>query len=189
MDTPTIAAYYREIDGMKRKELLEQSIAAGEDPEANAIRQEIWNVRYQDRTDNGVGRADGFIGLWMILEFNRGANNKLFGKGSACKQIRKQMDKLKFQELCKKSALYEELMYRECCHTVRVYIELCQKDKSYGSALFGVMSLGDERVKNKLRADLKETGIDLPEGLGMAEELRLMVKAVREMYQTYFPGE
>lgn len=189
MDTPTIAAYYREKDAMKRKELLEQSIAAGEEPEANAIRQEIWNVRYQERTDNGSGRADGFIGLWMVMEFNKGAHNKLFGARGAVKEIRRKLDQLKFAELCAKSSLHEELMYRECCHMVRVYIELCQKDKSYGSTLFGVMSLGDERVKNKLRLDLEETGIQLPEGIGMTEELSLIMRAVREMYQIYFPGE
>ena len=32
MDTPTIAKYYREKDPMERLKLLEQSIAAGEEP-------------------------------------------------------------------------------------------------------------------------------------------------------------
>ena len=35
-DTPTIALYYREHDPMKRKMFLDQSIAAGEDEEANS---------------------------------------------------------------------------------------------------------------------------------------------------------
>ena len=40
MDTPTIAKYYREKDPMERLKLLEQSIAAGEEPEENRIRKE-----------------------------------------------------------------------------------------------------------------------------------------------------
>ena len=36
-DTPIIALYYREHDPMKRKMFLDQSIAAGEDEEANAV--------------------------------------------------------------------------------------------------------------------------------------------------------
>ena len=44
MDTPTIAAYYREADPMKRKQLLDQSEAAGEEPEANKIRRETVTV-------------------------------------------------------------------------------------------------------------------------------------------------
>mgnify|MGYP000033250230 len=45
-DTPTIALYYREHDPMKRKMFLDQSIAAGEDEEANAVRKELWELRY-----------------------------------------------------------------------------------------------------------------------------------------------
>ena len=36
MDTPTIAEYYREADPRKRKALLEQALASGEDMEASA---------------------------------------------------------------------------------------------------------------------------------------------------------
>ena len=51
MDTPTIAKYYREKDPMERLKLLEQSIAAGEEPEENKItniiirqqKQKQWN--------------------------------------------------------------------------------------------------------------------------------------------------
>ena len=46
MDTPTIAKYYREKDPMERLKLLEQSIAAGEEPEENKIRKELWEIRY-----------------------------------------------------------------------------------------------------------------------------------------------
>ena len=47
MDTPIIAQYYRETEPEKRKELLEQAIASGEDQEANKIRKEIWEARYK----------------------------------------------------------------------------------------------------------------------------------------------
>ena len=49
MDTPIIALYYRESDPMKRKMFLDQSIAAGEEEEANAIRKELWEIQ--------IGRA------------------------------------------------------------------------------------------------------------------------------------
>ena len=68
MDTPTIAAYYRESDPMKRKQLLDQSIAAGEEPEENQIRQELWEARYHEKGENGT-LADGFLKLWMEKNF------------------------------------------------------------------------------------------------------------------------
>ncbi len=51
MDTPIIAQYYRETEPEKRKELLEQAIASGEDQEANKIRKEIWEARYKGTTN------------------------------------------------------------------------------------------------------------------------------------------
>ena len=39
---------------------LDQSIAAGEDEEANAVRKELWELRYGEPSEAGSGtRADG----------------------------------------------------------------------------------------------------------------------------------
>ena len=54
MDTPTIAEYYRELDPVVRKKLLDKSIEAGEDPENNAIRRELWEMRYSEASDDGI---------------------------------------------------------------------------------------------------------------------------------------
>ena len=59
MDTPTIAKYYREKDPMERLKLLEQSIAAGEDTEGNAIRKELWDIRY-----SAVSEMDVLTDIW-----------------------------------------------------------------------------------------------------------------------------
>ena len=48
MDTPIIAQYYRETEPKKRKQLLDQAIASGEDQEANEIRREIYEARYKN---------------------------------------------------------------------------------------------------------------------------------------------
>ncbi|MFR5151529.1 MAG: DUF6553 family protein [Ruminococcus sp.] len=46
MDTPTITQYYRESDPARRLALLNMSIEAGEEPELNQIRRELWDIRY-----------------------------------------------------------------------------------------------------------------------------------------------
>lgn len=190
MDTPTIAQYYREADPMKRKALLEQSIEAGEEPEANAIRKELWDLRYEGPSELGPKtRADGYLGLWMLMEFNRDAGKRIFGGKSARKEIVKSLSKLKFKEIRKKSALHEELLYRECCHLVKLYMELSEKDKSYNSVLCGILTMNSEKAKKKLQHDIYETAILLPPSIGMEEELELITKAAREMYEVHFPGE
>ncbi len=188
MDTPVIAQYYRESDPLKRKELLDQAIASGEDKEANEIRQEIWNARYGTKSEQG-GPADGFLRLWMLLEFNRNTAKKWFGVKGACKEIRKEMDSVNFHDFLSRGGLYEELMYRECKHLVAVYIDLCGKDKTYNSVLLGMMTMKKENAEAKLKRDLYETAVCVPRDLGLQKELELITRAARELYEVQFPGE
>lgn len=190
MDTPTIAQYYREQDPMKRLELLNQSIEAGEEPEANAIRKELWEGRYKDSPQTGKDmKADGYLALWMAMEFNRKAGSGLFGSKGARKEINKKLDELKFQEIRQKGALWEELLYRECRHMVNLYIELCGTDKSYNTTFCGIISISKDKAKKKLQKDIYETAIALPEDIQMQEELGMITRAAREMYEFHFPGE
>ena len=113
MDTPIIAQYYRETEPKKRKQLLDQAIASGEDQEANEIRREIYEARYKNTTNDG-GIADGYLKFWMALEFNRNAGHKIFGPGKAQKEILKELDDVKFREIRATSPRDEELLYSEC---------------------------------------------------------------------------
>lgn len=189
MDTPTIAKYYREKEPMERLKLLEQSIAAEEDPEGNRIRRELWEIRYSDKSEAGDTRADGYLGLWMTMEFNRNSGSRFFGTRSAKKEIGKYLTKLKFQEIQEKGGLYEELLYRECCHMVLVYMDLCQTDKSYNTTLCGLIHIKEDSAKSKLQRDIRETAVDLPGTLGMESELGIITRAAREIYRQYYPNE
>ena len=103
MDTPKIAQYYREHDPLKRKQLLEDSIAQGEEPENNEIRKKIWEIRYKDKAETGGdARADGFLALWMILEFNRNAGNKFFRCKRREKRYRETAQKASLSGVCKR---------------------------------------------------------------------------------------
>lgn len=189
MDTPTIAKYYREKEPMERLKLLEQSIAAEEDPEGNKIRKELWDIRYSDKSEAGDTRADGYLGLWMTMEFNRNSGSRFFGTRGAKKEIGKYLTKLKFQEIQEKGGLYEELLYRECCHMVLVYMDLCQTDKSYNTTLCGLIHIKEDSARSKLQRDIRETAVDLPGALGMEAELGIITRAAREIYRQYYPNE
>ena len=188
MDTPIIAQYYRETDPKKRKELLEQAIASGEDQEANEIRREIYEARYKGTTNDG-DKADGYLKFWMALEFNRNAGHKIFGAGRAQKEILKELDDVRFREIRTKSALHEELLYRECKHLVKFYMDLCGKDKNYNSVLCGLITIKKESSEAKLKRDIYETAISLPKELNLEEELSLITKAAHEVYAQEYPDE
>ena len=169
-DTPIIALYYREHDPMKRKMFLDQSI--GEPSEA------------------GSGtRADGYLALWMAMEYSKDTAGKLFGLKRARKEIEKNLARLKFREMQEKSELHRELLYRECCHMVKTYMELCEKDKTYNTTLCGIVPISEKSAKSKLQKDVYTTAIVFPEEINMQEELEMITKAAREAYEAHFPGE
>lgn len=188
MDTPTIAQYYRETDPAKRKELLDQAIAEEGATEENQARREIWDARYSMKSDLG-GQADGYLKFWMTIEFNRTSANRWFGLRSARKGLTKEMNQVRFFELADRNDLYKELVYRECEHLVRMYMDLCQTDKSYTTALCGLMTIKKDDVKAKLQNDIFETAVKVPRELGMEEEMALLTRAARKVYEEYFPGE
>lgn len=189
-DTPMIALYYGEHDPMKRKMFLDQSIAAGEDEEANAVRKELWELRYGGPSELGPDtRADGYLGLWMAMEYSKDTAGKMFGLKRARREIEKNLTRLKFRELQEKSELHRELLYRECYHMVKTYMELCAKDKTYNTTLCGIVPISEKSAKNKLQHDIYTTAIVFPEEIGMQEELEIVTRAAREAYEAHFPGE
>ncbi len=191
MDTPTIAEYYREPDPMVRKKLLDKSIEAGEEPENNAIRRELWEMRYSEASEGGAGspRADGYLKLWMTMEFNRNQGERFFGSKSAVKDIRKHLQELKFDEIVAKGPQYEALLHREFCHLIWIYMDLCEKDRSYNSVLFGLMPMKKDSTLQKIKGDIYSTAVKLPKSLGLEKELAMITKAAREMYALRFPDE
>ena len=161
MDTPTIAQYYRETDPAKRKELLEQAIAEEGATEENQARREIWDARYSMKSDLG-GQADGYLKFWMTIEFNRTSGNRWFTSKGARKGLQKELDQVHFHELAAKSELHRELIYRECEHLVKLYMDLCQTDKSYNTILCGLVTMKKDDVKSKLQRDIYETAVKVP---------------------------
>lgn len=188
MDTPIIAQYYRECDPLKRKALLEQALASEEDQEINKLRQELWEIRYGTEGEQG-GPGDGFLRLWMTMEFNRNVGHKLFGIKSAQKEIRKELKQLKFEEFQNRSQLHRDLLYRECEHLVSLYIQLCAKDKNYNSVILGLMTMKEESAVAKLKRDIYETAVCVPRDVHMEEELSILTSAARNAYEVRFPGE
>ena len=44
-------------------------------------------------------------------------------------------------------------------------------------------------VKSKLQRDIYETTVKVPRELDMEQELALLTRAARKVYEDYFPGE
>ena len=88
-----------------------------------------------------------------------------------------------------KSSLHKELLYEECCHAVRLYVSLCEKDRNYRNLFMGVMQMSDEKVREKLKRDLYTTAVLTPKNLDLETELALFTQAAEQIYTEYFPND
>ena len=192
MDSPIIAEYYREVHPVKRGNILARALKEDGETQENLIRKELYDVRYNSHTGSRKDvPADSYLGLWMALEYNKDSGKGLFGGGRkrAAKEIRKKLAETRVEEYIAKGGLYEELIRRELAHMVRSYMTLCRTDKSYGTGLFGLMHLGEESLDNKMRADIHEVMVVLPQNLGLEQELLPVIRAAEEVYEEFFPYE
>ena len=188
MDMAMSEKFYKEADPKKRIKMIDQVIESGEDKVANAIRKEILDARYKKMPGDGT-IADGYLKLWMELEFNRNTSHKLFGKGRAKKEILKYLEEVRFTEFDNKDEQYKELLYKECEHLIRLYLALCEKDRNYNTVLCGLISIKKDSALTKMQADIYETAIKLPKDFGLEKELATLSKAARAVYKEYFPDE
>ena len=190
MESTLITEFYRSQKPQKRRELLEQAIQSGQEPEKNAIRKEILDLRYETKkTWGSTDEVDTFMRLWMALEFNKEAVKSFMGQKSGRREILKNLDAISFLKIMKKSELHKELLYQECVHLVKLYISLCEKDKSYRNALMGLITMSDEKVEEKIRGDIYQTAVRLPVLLELTDELGLLTRAARAAYAEYYPDQ
>ena len=64
-----------------------------------------------------------------------------------------------------------------------------QTDKSYNTILCGLVTMKKDDVKSKLQRDIYGTAVKVPRELDMEQELALLTRAARKVYEDYFPGE
>ena len=192
MDERKLELYYAEADPVKRKIIFEKILEEEGDTSDNQIRKELFAVRYAkaSQTKKEIP-ADGYLALWMALEYNVGVGGGLFGLDirRAQKEIRRHLEGLKIAHYLGLGGDYERLQKEELCHMVRSYMTLCKTDRSYNSTLFGLMKIGSDNADSKLKEDIRAVATFLPQRLHMEEELAPITEAARIVYEEFFPYE
>ena len=67
--------------------------------------------------------------------------------------------------------------------------ELCEKDKADNTILCGIVHISEKSAKSKIQNDIYTTASAFPEEINMQEELEMITRAAREVYEAHFPGE
>lgn len=136
--------YYRQLDGDKRLELLEEYEAeqAAPDPE-NAARRQIWDARYSKG-----GTFDGFIKAWLdlaVISRSKGflgvARDKKKAETAARKLL---LDRYHEDELTRR------MLDAEYEHLFRMIIHLESTDYSFNHHVLGLTKLSNEGLQKKI---------------------------------------
>lgn len=180
--------YYEPQSGADRKVLLDEAML--EDNEANRIRYELWESRYgKVAKNNGKPKTDGFMKLWMDLEYASGRMSAIFGVKKIGKDIRNDVKKLECNEIEQYGELGQELLFMEMVQGARYYFDLCAGDKNYNTEAFGLVPITEERFKNKIAEDVYRICYTTPKAYGVEQELKLFTNAVMEALKMEYPEQ
>ena len=130
-----VEQYRCEIEKEDRKEILDKAIAEEGLTEENALRKQYFEWRYEK---NKKTEVDRFIRGWMSLAYLDNEIKSMFGK----KRIKKAIEDIREDFHMDLAAGYGEMgqrvLYDEFYNTARLYISLCEEDKTYNSILLGL---------------------------------------------------
>ena len=174
-----VEQYRCEIEKEDRKEILDKAIAEEGLTEENALRKQYFEWRYEK---NKKTEVDRFIRGWMSLAYLDNEIKSMFGK----KRIKKAIEDIREDFHMDLAAGYGEMgqrvLYDEFYNTARLYISLCEEDKTYNSILLGLGRMKPAKLVAKIAADLYHVSCEIPKEIGMEEELKLFREALTEAF-------
>lgn len=174
-----VEQYRCELEKEDRKEILDKAIAEEGLTEENALRKQYFEWRYEK---NKKTEVDRFIRGWMSLAYLDNEIKSMFGK----KRIKKAIEDIREDFHMDLAAGYGEMgqrvLYDEFYNTARLYISLCEEDKTYNSILLGLGRMKPAKLVAKIAADLYHVSCEIPREIGMEEELKLFREALTEAF-------
>lgn len=180
--------YYDETDRPKRKTILDKGIEEdGMTPE-NELRLHLYEARYGDSETAGR-EVDYFIRGWMTLEYLKSTSKFFLTKRKVSKEIATVREDWQFAKAAEYGEAGAEILYRELCNLARLYIQICRRDKAYGSFLFGIGRVKDSTLSKRVFDDIYRMAYELPHNMELVEEFAPFTKAATLTFCQEFPEE
>ncbi|MFU0832345.1 MAG: DUF5664 domain-containing protein [Oscillospiraceae bacterium] len=179
-------AYYAEMDAKRRKELLTDGCEMEPDNPLNALRRELWELRYLDpkNPEQPVDRL-----LWQcvnLLCIYKMSRPRMVRKSSA-KEVRDAIQTMGFEqaERCGESGRQE--LYREFRNAAHRYFSVSSTDKSYRKKYFGIKTMNHDEYKEKLAKDAWCLSKGIAERFQLQRELEVFSNAVKDEFFAFMP--
>ena len=180
--------YFETLDADERKSILERIKESQTDDEFVRICEELFDNRYVSR-EKKVQKIDYAIRGWVNIKFLPEVARGWFTKKKLSDKVEEILADLGHDVCEKYGSRGMELWFKELCHTVRVYIDLCINDRSYGSVLFGLGKMKKERLVAKIGEDIVAVTYSIPKEIGKLNEFEQLAQAAKTVFVEHYPKE
>ena len=149
----TIQKYYSLKEYAERKTILD---------EIDDLRiKEVFHKRYKKDLDQ-------FMYAWVMIVGLKNETDKFFFKNARKKDFAEYMNMLGMHETI------DEAWIKEWKHFLMCYFQISTNSKEYASKFFGIGSLKEDQVYNKLKNEIELVTKTIPAFYGYEEECRML---------------
>ena len=175
--------YYNTVDTRKRREILNERIASGEESEELELIRKLFDERYipQEKEPERVDHMLRGI-VFMKLE------SKSYRVTKTPKKIVDSITgDLGMPTVLSAGTQGRRIWFLELKHALKTYISSCLSDSGYTSFIWGFGKLKEEQVASKIARDIHYIGWKAPKALQQEDNLALLRSAAGEAYTEMFP--
>ena len=182
--------YYRELDGDKRKEWLDQRIEEAGASRETEILQDIWELRYGSKSGKGKRTANGapidkFIKAWLYLTV-QAQKKTIFGVKKNKKQVLALAKNLGADRYDQMDDEERRLMDAEYLHLFRMIAYLESTDSAYTRKALGFMKLNNQEIRKKITDQFDRVLKELPKKYDLTALFAPLAKAADQALELSF---
>ena len=179
--------YYRETNRMNRKKILDTAVAAGDITPEIELCQKLYEARYGNSSANH--EVDYFIRGLMTLEYTKTFKGIFDYSKKRNRERSSVLNDFQFDLVTSYKEIGEQIIFNEYCNLIRLYLELCELDRTYSSLIFGLGKIKRTTLEKKLADDIYNIAFTAPKTLHLEKELSLFTKAASDMFCQQYPSE
>lgn len=196
------AHYYELTDIDLREACLLHILKEQPDSEDNKIRLMLLRRRFGSSREaqrildgaphrRRAPRPDAFLRAFILLKAGYHRGSSLLNRKREKAEFREHM-----RALCAPEFWPEPFYSAECClpllyaeweDLARCFIGSCARDSSYRSALFGMISVSEESMAERIRSEILLVCEEIPQQFSAAEALLPLRDIMLRVHETYFP--
>ena len=167
---------------------VEIELMREEDTEKANLSEKIYNIRFTEKREAGqTFLIDSFLGFWVTLAYyDKSTGKSKFRLKTANSKLSALIDKKEISLLFDNESIKERMIYEQLYSSARRYLYTCTTDKTYKSVAFGVVSLKDYQLKEKILADFID-GVCFSYRCGLLEKYPVVGKAAIHAYLREYP--